>query len=286
MECLPVAQSPSARVLENPDFRCTWESVRSEWGARRREFLDLCERLDNWAQQWDQHPFGPDGRLAGQDGVAAGDEFDAICQDLVAYMRRHGMIAEPEPAPAGAEAVRAACRTEQLSLLHVGDSLTPAVLQFGVNKLWRLWRAEFGTGRHAPTRPRVRTVSEALDAIDLLLSELPPPAEESAGAARGDAPAPPVPPASPRVRWDATTRQLFFDDEELKTYGRRAPAQFAVLDAFEEAGWPPSIKVKSSVVFSVKDTVESLNKILLPISCLRFERGPGDATIRWHLTPV
>jgi hypothetical protein len=87
-----------------------------------------------------------------------------------------------------------------------------------------------------------------------------------------------------RPRWDRERRELWLGAETLRTYTRHAHAQFVLLDAFERAAWPSSI-ANPLGRHSVKDTVEALNDGLTATR-LRFQRGAGDATIRWKLTTV
>ncbi len=93
--------------------------------------------------------------------------------------------------------------------------------------------------------------------------------------------------ATSRPRWDRATRQLSLDDAALRLYRREARAQFAILDAFQSAGWPPSIPCPSEVL-GTKDAVDGLNDGLADTR-LRFQprrQNDGPDSIGWRLTPV
>jgi len=87
-----------------------------------------------------------------------------------------------------------------------------------------------------------------------------------------------------RPRWDRHRRQIWLGEELLYTYTRHAPAQFAILDTLQKADWPSSI-VNPVTHFSIKDTVESLNK-RLDATRLRIQRLEQDTQIGWRLTHV
>src|SRR5262249_54425854 len=59
-----------------------------------------------------------------------------------------------------------------------------------------------------------------------------------------------------KPRWDAHSRQLWLGDKLARTFDRRAPTQFLVLDAFEKAGWPANTS-KPLKNFSLKDAIEA-----------------------------
>jgi hypothetical protein len=113
--------------------------------------------------------------------------------------------------------------------------------------------------------------------------------EANAQAPTGAGPPREAPPAdgdllAERPRWDGARRQLWWGTTLLRTYTRHAPAQFAVLDAFERAGWPTSIP-NPLTHFRPKDAVDSLNGGLTATR-LRFQIGQseGQTCIRWSLT--
>jgi hypothetical protein len=86
-----------------------------------------------------------------------------------------------------------------------------------------------------------------------------------------------------RIRWNKADRTLWIDGEAARTYGRHAPKQFAVLDAFEAAGWPLSIP-KPLKYSSLKDAIDELNHGLAS-SKFRFYRR-DDGSVEWGFTPV
>jgi hypothetical protein len=77
---------------------------------------------------------------------------------------------------------------------------------------------------------------------------------------------------------------LWLGSQSVRSYRRSAPSQFIVLSAFQDAGWPSSIRTPPKLR-GVKDAVEALNDGL-ERSRLRFQRGAGEATIHWSITPV
>jgi hypothetical protein len=100
--------------------------------------------------------------------------------------------------------------------------------------------------------------------------EAPPPTEEEA------------PPVEERPRWDRARRQLWLGTQLLRSYRRHAPAQFPVLDAFENAGWPSTIPIPAEVR-GAKDAVDSLNDRLTRIR-FQFGRSEEQSSISWRLT--
>jgi hypothetical protein len=87
-----------------------------------------------------------------------------------------------------------------------------------------------------------------------------------------------------RPSWNAATRQLRLGSVVVRSYRRRAPSQFLVLDAFQAADWPLSVR-RPATLHGLKDTVEALNEGLA--NCrLRFERGAAEESISWSITPV
>jgi hypothetical protein len=89
---------------------------------------------------------------------------------------------------------------------------------------------------------------------------------------------------SPKPRWDPRAQQLWLGDNVVRTFRRRAPAQFEILDAFEKADWATSVRAPSRR-FSLKDAVDALNDELVS-SRLKFLREDNDTKIRWRITPV
>jgi hypothetical protein len=87
-----------------------------------------------------------------------------------------------------------------------------------------------------------------------------------------------------RPRWDRQRRQVWLGDDLLCTYVRHAPAQFALLDALQQAGWSQTIAAPRTR-HSIKDAVEALNN-RLEATRLRIQRLESDTRIEWRLTPV
>jgi hypothetical protein len=88
-------------------------------------------------------------------------------------------------------------------------------------------------------------------------------------------------------RWDRVARVLFLGAREIKRYDcNPAKNQLYILNAFEEDGWPTSIKdpipPKAGILPAkrLKDTIRSLNE---SISEIRFY-GTGDGeTVGWEV---
>jgi hypothetical protein len=85
--------------------------------------------------------------------------------------------------------------------------------------------------------------------------------------------------------WDRASRRLCLGSEVLRTFPREAPAQFAVLDVLQAAGWPlEGAMVPLRCGISLKDAVEALNEALAA-SRLRIGRGDGDRRVTWYVPP-
>jgi hypothetical protein len=91
---------------------------------------------------------------------------------------------------------------------------------------------------------------------------------------------PPPPPAPPRPRWDLANRTLYLGDKVACRFQREAPRLFALLDLFEERGWPQTADCPRD--FPAKNTVDNLNKKVAAAQ-LRFGRTDGDARVTWLL---
>ena len=93
-----------------------------------------------------------------------------------------------------------------------------------------------------------------------------------------------VAPAKPR--WNADQRELWWAGRLLKSYRHVAFNQWAVLAAFEAAGWPRRIEdplrheIKKHAKSRRRETIRSLNRELRRTP-LRF-RSDGMGGIRWE----
>jgi hypothetical protein len=85
-------------------------------------------------------------------------------------------------------------------------------------------------------------------------------------------------------RWDASTRTVYLGDVKVVSYSRRAPAQFAILEAFQAANWSRTVSAPRQT-HSLKDAVDALN-IKLATTRLRIHRHDNDTRIEWTLSPV
>jgi len=89
-----------------------------------------------------------------------------------------------------------------------------------------------------------------------------------------------------RPSWARRHRELHFRGRLVKRFRRLAPNQFAVLDAFEELGWPWCIDDPlpqdpgTLPADRLEDAVDRLNKNLAR-SCLRFAVTADRQGVRW-----
>jgi hypothetical protein len=88
----------------------------------------------------------------------------------------------------------------------------------------------------------------------------------------------PPPPAAQGPRWDRTRRTLFLGDKVACRYRREAPRQFALLDLFEQKGWPQTVDCPRN--FAAKNAVDNLNR-KAAASHLRFGLADGDTRVTW-----
>lgn len=152
--------------------------------------------------------------------------------------------------------------------------------------LWMMWRNELSQHAPPPEPPPVRTKAEAHQALDSLLRRLEElfgrwPTEKIEGCWGENSP---QPPSLARPRWDRTAKTLWLGDDAAIVYTRTATTQFPILDAFEQAGWGPTI-TNPLTYGSVKDAIDALNS-RLQTTRLRFQRLNGDTVLGWFLTPV
>jgi len=111
-------------------------------------------------------------------------------------------------------------------------------------------------------------------------------------AARAGRPRPAA--APPLPHWDAVRRQLWLGPQLLKEFRQPAPAQVAVLAAFEARGWaaghaPDPIprepgETADEVRHRLHDTVKNLNRGL-PAGTIRF-RADGGTGLWWEYAPA
>src|SRR5262245_17228606 len=109
-----------------------------------------------------------------------------------------------------------------------------------------------------------------------------------AGPAEPTAIDPPLP------HWDAVRRQLWLGAQLLKEFRQPAPAQVAVLAAFEAGGWAaghapdPILREvgdsEEEVRHRLHDTVKNLNRGL-PVGTIRF-RADGGTGLWWEYAPA
>jgi DNA-directed RNA polymerase subunit RPC12/RpoP len=108
------------------------------------------------------------------------------------------------------------------------------------------------------------------------------------GDALDTPPADPPPPIPPKPVWNKETRELWWGDVLVKKYKKHpAPNQVKILDAFQNAGWPATIKnpwhdprVTSSVSLrTLNETLRAINDTIAAES-IRFE-AMGNGQCQW-----
>jgi hypothetical protein len=96
--------------------------------------------------------------------------------------------------------------------------------------------------------------------------------------------------APPRPRWDAAARTLWWEGRVAKRLLRGAPAQEAVLAAFEGAGWPGRIDdplepdPEADPKGRLRETVKSLNA-RLKAGTIRFHADGTGRGVLWKRVP-
>lgn len=88
------------------------------------------------------------------------------------------------------------------------------------------------------------------------------------------------PPARTQPRWDQVERCLYYGNTLCRKYPRKAPKQFALLNAFERAGWPESIRNPLEGTEELKDTVRDLNEGMNGHSPFRLSKD--RLRVRWE----
>jgi hypothetical protein len=119
----------------------------------------------------------------------------------------------------------------------------------------------------------------------------------------GDEPTDPASPVAPPDRvglpepdshvpsWDARLHELRLGHRLVKRFSRPAPAQEAILSAFEEEDWPPAIDDPLPAQYNqdpkrrLHYTIRNLNRGQKPL-CIRFFINGNGETIRWELVSV
>jgi hypothetical protein len=90
-----------------------------------------------------------------------------------------------------------------------------------------------------------------------------------------------------KPRWDAANYTLWWGRRVVKRYTGMAPAQVAILAAFEEAAWTTSLPVSQLRAQArerkqwLRDTVKNLNRSVRPY--LHFCQERSGTYLRWSL---
>lgn len=93
-----------------------------------------------------------------------------------------------------------------------------------------------------------------------------------------------------KPRWDRDDRQLFLGETVVKRFRRVALAQFAILDAFQEAGWPTEgpnplqADAYGEARERLHDALKKLNRGQAPDGPqIRFPVHLGGRKVRWEV---
>lgn len=87
-----------------------------------------------------------------------------------------------------------------------------------------------------------------------------------------------------KPRWNGEERTLYFGDVLVKRYsGHPATEQISILEAFELAGWPTTVRLPEKKR-KLQDTVRDLNKSLSEASPIRFHRDGTGEGVAWETT--
>lgn len=99
-------------------------------------------------------------------------------------------------------------------------------------------------------------------------------------------------PPPPRPRWDRENMELFFGDTLCRRYPKYARNQFALLDAFEEEGWPEeTIKIPFENKYCsneerLKQTIKDFNRVRSSDNkALPFRIKKVNLKARWGALP-
>jgi hypothetical protein len=79
--------------------------------------------------------------------------------------------------------------------------------------------------------------------------------------------------------WNRGAKSLRYRGRLCRQFDRSAPAQFAVLDAFEKAGWPDVINVPRRMS---RQTIHDINKHMIRGSRVRFGFSEMTKSITWR----
>jgi hypothetical protein len=106
-------------------------------------------------------------------------------------------------------------------------------------------------------------------------------AAELTGAERDTGP-PGDPPIADKPVWDAARRELSYGGTICREYPRMATAQFVVIDAFQKAGWPSSIRnpFGAEADEQLRTTIKDINNSLGEQCPIWFEKANRRATWR------
>lgn len=106
--------------------------------------------------------------------------------------------------------------------------------------------------------------------------------QERCAAESPPTPSPEPTETDPRPEWDGQTRTLCYRGTTLKRYSHSARVQTAILAAFQNAGWPPSINTPDSVRGDqLGSAVKNLNDAVGGRG-IRFRRRGTGSLVGWE----
>jgi hypothetical protein len=146
---------------------------------------------------------------------------------------------------------------------------------------WRVELMEWARAHLSAAKGNVsRLIGGIRGGLLPLLRNTPAAALVSPPQAAAERPSPPSNPVKPR--WDGETRTLYWGNVEVRAYKRNpANRQIDLLEAFEAAGWPPTIPDPFRDATRLRQTVANLNEKLTP-GTIRFHLdGTGDG-VDWR----
>lgn len=90
--------------------------------------------------------------------------------------------------------------------------------------------------------------------------------------------------APSKPEWNRGARKLWWGSKILPQFGREAPDEMAILDAFQAAGWPTLIDIRVFVPLArctktwIADTVSNLNR---RVAGIRFHADGANHAVSW-----
>lgn len=147
-------------------------------------------------------------------------------------------------------------------------------------------RRPAGRGKTRPvTGATLKRLNELVACVEAGGAGRPAGEGEPPGAARGVT-APRTRPPGGVPRWDKSQGEFWWGGRLLKRYGRAAPVQWFILDAFEAAGWPGRVAIPAQADGVCPEperlpaTVYHMNQVFSAFG-LRFSMDGTGTGVRW-----